>query len=218
MSESAQVHFGEADRWGGWSWSDPARGEHFRRCSYCGSISPEDLAAEPAGQGCGYARCPAPRDGLAAVHFPIGGREDADGRHQFVNTGWRASWADRKYGWPHKFYVEGVVNRVPGNLFVVSSTGRPGDSAPDWPHGDWVRRGDLTPEQRAAADRDGYTDDREYAPEWLQFGHHATHFAKFYTTHLADPALPAGVKDAIEQQCGLRFRFTDDGRIAWEPA
>ena len=40
------VHGGQAERWGGWSWRDPARGEHFRRCSYCGSIHPDDLAAE----------------------------------------------------------------------------------------------------------------------------------------------------------------------------
>jgi hypothetical protein len=31
---------------GGWCWNDPRDGEHFRRCSYCGSIHPDDLAAE----------------------------------------------------------------------------------------------------------------------------------------------------------------------------
>ncbi|MGW4757740.1 hypothetical protein [Streptomyces chartreusis] len=40
------VHGSDADRWGGWSWRDPSRGEHYRTCSYCGSIHPEDLAAE----------------------------------------------------------------------------------------------------------------------------------------------------------------------------
>lgn len=40
------VHGQEAERWGGWSWREPSRGEHFRRCTYCGSIHPEDLAAE----------------------------------------------------------------------------------------------------------------------------------------------------------------------------
>jgi hypothetical protein len=40
------VHGEEAARWGGWSWRVPSRGEHYRTCSYCGSISPEDLAAE----------------------------------------------------------------------------------------------------------------------------------------------------------------------------
>lgn len=41
------VHGVEAERWGGWSWREPSRGEHYRTCSYCGSIHPEDLAAEP---------------------------------------------------------------------------------------------------------------------------------------------------------------------------
>jgi hypothetical protein len=37
----------DARRSGGWSWVDPVRGEHFRQCSYCGGINPEDLVAEP---------------------------------------------------------------------------------------------------------------------------------------------------------------------------
>lgn len=37
----------DAARWGGWRWEDPRHGEHFRRCSYCGSIHPDDLSSEP---------------------------------------------------------------------------------------------------------------------------------------------------------------------------
>jgi hypothetical protein len=33
----------------GWDWWEPHRGEHFRRCTYCGSIHPDDLAAETTG-------------------------------------------------------------------------------------------------------------------------------------------------------------------------
>lgn len=40
------VHGRNAERWGGWTWREPSRGEHFRTCSHCGSIHPEDLAAE----------------------------------------------------------------------------------------------------------------------------------------------------------------------------
>lgn len=43
---TTQIH-PDAARWGGWHWTSPRHGEHFRRCSYCGSIHPEDLAAEP---------------------------------------------------------------------------------------------------------------------------------------------------------------------------
>jgi hypothetical protein len=41
-----QVHGFDAERWGGWSWDEPRHGEHFHTCSYCGSISPDDLVAE----------------------------------------------------------------------------------------------------------------------------------------------------------------------------
>lgn len=41
------VHGVEAERWGGWSWREPSHGQHYRTCSYCGSIHPDDLAAEP---------------------------------------------------------------------------------------------------------------------------------------------------------------------------
>jgi hypothetical protein len=33
-------------RFGPWTWREPVRGEHFRRCSFCGSVNPDDLAAE----------------------------------------------------------------------------------------------------------------------------------------------------------------------------
>jgi len=215
MAETAVsdlVHHGDAGRWGGWSWREPSRGEHFRRCSYCGSISPDDLAAEPAGTGCGFAGCPDPRNELAMIHFPVEGRPGqsaADGYHLFADTGWRASWADRKYGWPHKFYVEGIANRIPGSLYVTGST-----NAEASPGNGWVAPADLTREQRKAAGPDGWLRDNV---TWLQFGYHATHHAKFYTTHLADPALSPEVKAAIEQQCGLHFTF-DGTRVGWEAA
>lgn len=37
------IHAGEADRYGGWHWREPRRGDFFRTCSYCGSINPDDL-------------------------------------------------------------------------------------------------------------------------------------------------------------------------------
>jgi hypothetical protein len=46
MSETDPVHGTEADRWGGWTWREPRDGSHFRTCSHCGSIHPDDLAEE----------------------------------------------------------------------------------------------------------------------------------------------------------------------------
>jgi hypothetical protein len=203
-----------AARWGGWDWRKPSRGEHFRTCSFCGSINPEDLAAETAGSGCGYPDCPDPRNELANIHFPICGRDgDPPGSHRFVNTGWRASWADRKYGWPHKFYVEGLVNRDPDRLYVFSSTNSA--EAPEAYGQPWVSARKLTRRQRAAVKE--YRGGRDSTSTWYQFGAHETHHAKFYTIHLADKQLPDGVKDTIERVCGLAFTFTDDGRAGWQP-
>lgn len=47
MTETTDpVHGADAERWGGWTWREPRDGEHFRTCSYCGSIHPDDLAEE----------------------------------------------------------------------------------------------------------------------------------------------------------------------------
>lgn len=159
----------DADRWGGWTWQEPCRGEHFRRCSFCGSVHPEDLAAEPA--------------------WPGG-----------------ANWADMKYGWPHKFYVD-IPNRDLARLYVVSSTNQPGDG--------YLGLADLTAEQREAVERDGYTDRPAL---FFRFGTRPRHFGKFYSIHLADADLPAEVKATIERRSGLAFEFTPDGRVSWRPA
>lgn len=165
----------DAEGWGGWSWADPVRGEHFRRCDLCGSVHPDDLVAE---------------------------------------QGWRAEWADMKYGWPHKFYVE-LPNRDPERPYVVSVT--TGDQLPALRiAGEYVAWDDLTDDQRTICERDGYgEDDDGWRPTFVAFGTHPTHHATFYTIHLADTDLAPDTKTVIEQRSGLAFRF-DDGRISWK--
>lgn len=211
-----------AARWGGWEWHEPRRGAFFRSCSFCGSINPEDLAAVPAGSGCGYPLCPAPRGELAQIHFPPPGedgreREYAEGLpHRYVDTGWRASWADQKYGWPHKFYVEGLQSRDPSMLHCVGSS-----NSPDHPGGgNWIRAEDLTRQQKKIIKADGmHSSSRGDRFEgWYLLEPRATLHAKFYSIHLADPAISDEVKEKITQVCGLRFRFLPDGRVSWCPA
>lgn len=161
----------DAQRWGGWAWRDPSRGEHFRRCGFCGSVHPDDLAAEP---------------------------------------NWRADWADRKYGWPHKFYVD-IPNRQAEQLFVVSATTTATDG--------YIAREDLTAEQHEIAKRDGWDSDDGLHPwRYFQFAPRAMHHGKFYSIHLSDTEITADVKATIEQRSGLTFEFTSDGRVAWRPA
>ncbi len=177
---SEPVHGIAADRWGGWSWRDPERGQHFRTCSFCGSMHPDDVVAE-------------------------------------LERGATAEWADQKYGWPHKFYVHGIANRNPDALFCTGSS-RGGDPARD-PGPKFVHVAQLTDEQREVALRDGML--RESDPlegaHWLTFGPRTEHFGKFYTTHLADPALSDETREAMALGSGLRFHF-EDGRVRWERA
>jgi hypothetical protein len=223
------VHGHQAVRWGGWSWDKPRRGEHFRRCSYCGSIHPEDLAAEPAGgDAClicgkqGWLACfdnqehAGIKAAVEAGDLAVSDEERARiaamaAAHSYDPGGWYASWADRKYGYPHKFYVEGVANRNPGRLYVTSSTNA--EDAPGALGGrPWVHRSKLSRLQKRVV--------AEYGGEsasWFQFGTHQTHFVKFYTVHLADPGIRPDIKAEIERASGLKFTF-EGGRVAWAPA
>ena len=209
-----------AVRWGGWNWRKPRRGEFFRTCSFCGCIHPEDLAAVPAGSGCGYPLCPEPRGELAHVHFPLPGEDGRDhgfpegALHRYVDTGWRASWADRKYGWPHKFYVEGLAPRDPSLLHCIGH-GSGGDGSRPDRRGNWVEAKDLTRAQKRIIKADGMHARGKF-DGWYLFEPRATLHAKFYTIHFADPLISQDAKDAIQAASGLRFTFTDDGRVGWE--
>jgi hypothetical protein len=164
------VHGSEAARHGGWRWQ--IRGaEHFRRCSYCGSLHPADLAA-------------------------AGGRVD---------------WADQKYGWPHKFYID-VPNRDPEAVHCVGSYRGPLDQMREG----WVPAAELTRAQQEIVRRDGMVLADDWATAYT-FGTRPYHHGKFYTAHLADPDLEPGIKAAVEDLCGLRFTFST-GRVFWERA
>lgn len=156
-------------RYGPWNWREPSHEEHYRTCSFCGSVSPEDLAAEPT---------------------------------------WRADWADRKYGWPHKFYVD-IPNREPDKLFVIGKTSR----FKEEDRGRYVPVGELTEEQLEIVKRDGWSAEPGCG---VYFGKRPYHHAKFYTIHLSDAELSAETKKLIERKSGLEFNFLANGRVAWK--
>lgn len=222
-----------AARWGGWDWREPRYGDFFRTCSFCGCIHPEDLAAETAGgpacKACGqqgWLACfenqqpswMAGEDGQRALAAaPPEERAALEARHpahSYDAGGWYASWADRKYGWPHKLYVQGLKPRDP-SLLHCTGHGSGGDgSAPA--HGDdWVAAADLTRAQKQIV-KDGGMHAGGKFDGWYQFAPRQSLFAKFYTIHLADPAIGQDAKDAIQRASGLRFTFTDDGRVGWD--
>ena len=85
----------------------------FRTCGYCGSIYPEDL----------FNALSRPRRlGPCAARVEP---DDLPGR-RFIRHTCRVSLggADWKYGWPHKFYVEGIENPLAGRPVISSTTSR----------------------------------------------------------------------------------------------
>lgn len=105
-----------------------------------------------------------------------------------IQAGAKGEWADWKYGWPHKAYFEGIPNPHAGLLEVRSSA--------NYEHAGWIKDGnywhEVVPKPAPALTR-----------------------GKFYTVHLLD-ASPED-RDIIEAHLGLRFVFTDDGRVTWKP-
>ena len=116
-----------------------------------------------------------------------------------IRAGASGSWADRKYGWPHKAYFDGVPNPHAGLMeSVASSSQKPSQSQLDTEN--W-----LPPVE---GERPQWWRQLSPAP--------ATTYLKFYTVHLLD-ATPED-RDTIEQHLGLKFTFVDnDTRVRWTP-
>lgn len=107
-----------------------------------------------------------------------------------IKAGATGSWADKKYGWPHKAYFEGVPNPHAGLLEVRGSA----NYKPEGEHyKDWVQCGNHWHEQPRPAG--------------------PTTSGKFYSVHLMD-ATPEE-RDIIETHLGLSFDFKNDGKVTW---
>ncbi len=150
---------------------------------------PDVMAGRTTGRlrGCGYCGSMHPADLVAAL-----------------NAGATLDPADRKYGWPHKFYVNKVPNPHAGMPESRSSTSHPKQEEID--AGKWIEI------------PDGF--DRitgKPVTRWTEAPKPAagTTWGKFYTLHLMD-ASPED-KDAIERAVGMRINFTDDGKVGWAP-
>jgi hypothetical protein len=125
-----------------------------------------------------------------------------------IRLGATVSWADFKYGWPHKVYVAGAPNRYAGHGEIrsgVSYCGSPPQAEID--AGKW---------ERYHNGFDSTTGERTYSyrtplPAPTPAREHA--HGKFYTLHLQD----ASTEDraVIEAAMGLRFHFDGD-TVRWE--
>lgn len=157
-----------------------------------------------------------------------------------IRSGAKGHWADFKYGWPHKAYLDGIPNPHAGMLEsrmscshatpVCRLDGKPcvhGDQNPDRPHKDCTCLApDFLGERPADGLRNGapmrlalsgFFDSGTGKPghTWRELGKpaQATTHGKFYTVHLQD-ASPED-RATIEQHLGLSFEFTSDGGVRW---
>lgn len=103
-----------------------------------------------------------------------------------IKAGATGSWADWKYGWPHKAYFNGIPNPHAGMLESRAGSNQPEEG--------WVQVGEH---------------------EWRDPGRpaEATTWGKFYSVHLKD-ATPQE-KEVIEAYLGYHFEFDERGGVAF---
>lgn len=122
-----------------------------------------------------------------------------------IRAGATGEFADRKYGWPHKVYFNGIPNPHAG--MPESRCGHSNPPQDEIDAGKWVKIPDGFDQQTGA---------QQF--RWTEAGSPAaakTH-GKFYTVHLQD-ATPEDRK-VIELHLGVAFTFDDVGGVSWRPA
>lgn len=147
-------------------------------------------------------------------------------------VGAKAHWADFKYGWPHKMYVEGIPNPHAG---MMESRFGAGSAVPTCPKTNAAcesgRQDFYHPVcecMKQAEPTEGFHEstpvvrmqsgfrphDGKPNYSWHEAGRPAksTTDGKFYTVHLKDAT--DDEKHVIHRAMGLRFDFSD-GKVTW---
>lgn len=154
------------------------------------AIAPDIAAGRTTGRlkGCSYCGSMHPADLAAAIR-----------------AGATASWADWKYGWPHKAYIKGVPNPHAGMLESLCSKSNPTQEEKD--SGAFIEVPAFGFDQSTGKPNTTWAAAGRPAPATVGQ-------AKFYTVHLQD-ASPED-RDTIERALHLRFAFDGEG-VAWSP-
>lgn len=120
-----------------------------------------------------------------------------------IRAGARGSFADCKYGWPHKAYFDGVPYQFAGMLESRHSKSHPTQEEKD--SGAFIEVPSYGFDQHTGKPN----------TQWVEAGKPAaaTTHGKFYTIHLQD-ATPED-RDTIERHLGLRFEFDGTG-VGWK--
>jgi len=149
----------------------------------------EDLNPGPSKCGrlasCGYCGSMHPSDVVAALR-----------------AGATAHWADFKYGWPHKLYLENIPNPHAGMPEIRASSSKKSEQ---YPHEHREARYNERTGERMA-DYVSYHEEPKPAA--------AKTYGKFYTVHLKD--CTEEERDVIEKAMGACF-FFEEGSVRWKP-
>lgn len=161
--------------------------EHFRRCSYCGSMHPEDFVTEARG----------------------GAQVDR-------SVDWKYGWPHKVYVHvpnpnPDALFCVGSISEAKVGAFA------PGGERYTPPGDDYIAVADLTPEQLAIAKRDGSYRDRdgERVADYFRFGTRRDFFGKYYAVHACDPWVTEELRTEIAYHTGYIVSTTDEGRVQW---
>jgi hypothetical protein len=115
-----------------------------------------------------------------------------------LQAGAQAHWADFKYGWPHKLYVDNIPNPHAGLIESRSSA--------------------SYPQEPTEEERKRYQHWRQEGARWHGWDEEpasAKTHGKFYTEHLQDATDEE--RAVIERAMGLHFTFNADGSVGWKP-
>ncbi len=130
---------------------------------------------------------------------------------QYLKQGARIHWADFKYGWPHKIYVDGIPSPRAGH-----------------PHKQYTYCGRLSPDDDPAEWEQyetGKFDSNTGKPELSYckltgiYPNPAETPTKFYSIHLkdADDATFTELAEFIAKRTGVRFKKDAEGKIMYGP-
>lgn len=120
-----------------------------------------------------------------------------------IRKGAKFTWADFKYGWPHKAYGDGIPNPHAGLPESRAGTSRP--PADEVAAGKWIE----LPTGRFDPNTGKPTTTWREAPRPAA----SRTWGKFYSVHLQDAAQED--RKLIEEHLCVAFDFTPDGRVAW---
>ena len=118
-----------------------------------------------------------------------------------IRSGATGTWANQKYGWPHKSYFDNVPNPHVGLQESTTACSHP-------------------PTQEQLDNGETWLPPEDGSRMWSQLSQaRPTVYAKFYTVHLLD-ATPED-RETIEQHLGLKFDFTPAASgsydVSWKP-